>query len=101
MMDRPCNRCGECCLQFGAGIVADPEDVVRWINERRWDILEHLDPIHELDSEVDVTPTETGRCPFLKKDRGEPTYKCRIHDSKPRMCRNYEPWVEGAVCKEI
>jgi Fe-S-cluster containining protein len=102
-MIRPCNRCGECCLKYGSSIVADSEDIVRWTNEKRWDILEHVDLLNWREGQQgDIYPTETtSRCPFLRKDNGKPTYKCRIHDTKPKMCRDYEPWIEGAVCKEI
>jgi len=33
------------------------------------------------------------KCPFLRKVRNKPQYTCRIHDTKPEICRDF-PFLE-------
>lgn len=69
------------------------EDVERWINESRNDILEKLkfagdekQPIIEAWFNP-KTRREYIYCPFLKKKGSD--WSCSIHKTKPKMCRDY------------
>lgn len=81
-------------------------DVRRWIRERRWDILKWaavLGP--EDDPFADLWIADDGeerlRCPFVRKDRGKPTYTCSIYDTRPQVCRDYVPCAEGSICEAV
>jgi Fe-S-cluster containining protein len=41
------------------------------------------------DAWVKPDGSECTRCPFVRKDAGAVTYKCRIYDTRPRVCRDY------------
>ena len=105
-----CKQCGKCCEMCAAGIYATVEDQRRWIREGRTDILCYFHSLQgdvewceELTNPDDVTTfadmlTPGGFpykvCPFRKKIR-EGKYKCRIHETKPEVCRDFTPWVDG------
>jgi Fe-S-cluster containining protein len=88
-------------------LVASGEDVKRWMREWRWDILQWVeviggedDPFGDLwvDEERQI---EAVRCPFVRKDRNRNTYHCRIYETRPQVCRNYEPWAPGSICEDV
>jgi Fe-S-cluster containining protein len=83
-----CTRCGKCCLNesYMGNLTASPEDVDRWHRQGRADIL-RFESLGDL--WVDDEDRERTRCPFLRKDRCQSTYKCRIYDTRPADCRNY------------
>ncbi len=92
-MSKPCSRCGKCCTNphFQGGLSATVEDYERWVTEGRLDILSWCDPdIHDLWVRSDGH--EASRCPFVRKDRGKPTYTCTIHETRPQVCRDYVPF---------
>jgi Fe-S-cluster containining protein len=73
---------------------ADTEDVDRWEREGRFDILEWVDlslrDLGMMDLWLDpTTGDEATRCPWLRKVPRQDRYVCRIHDTKPRHCREY------------
>jgi Fe-S-cluster containining protein len=35
-------------------------------------------------------------CPFRRKVK-EGKYVCRIHETKPELCKDFTPWVDGWV----
>jgi Fe-S-cluster containining protein len=84
--------------------MADQEDYDRWVEEGRWDILRWCDPV-TLDLWVDGSRNdyEASRCPFVRKDRNRPTYRCMIHDTRPQVCRNYVPFSgkENDICEDV
>ncbi|MBT3191247.1 MAG: hypothetical protein HN341_01700 [Verrucomicrobia bacterium] len=91
-----CKQCGHCCLELEAfSTCASENDILRWDEEGRFDILEWVDPVDFGDHcEFDIwinprTGDDVSRCPWLRKARGEDRYTCRIHDLKPDLCRNY------------
>ncbi len=95
-----CRRCGECCLTVGRAIHASPEDIERWIEENREDILKHLKIRKEgssliTDGTLEIGDT-VGRCIFLRK--AEKGYQCTIHETKPEVCEEY-PMNVGGICK--
>jgi Fe-S-cluster containining protein len=105
-----CDQCGSCCRASSATVWASSGDVVRWLRERRQDIIRHfamqlpdgsrlnalaviLDApnTHErvfMRSPVTGEPYE--RCPFLEQDGSKS--RCGIHATKPERCRGYRPW---------
>lgn len=107
-----CQRCGECCIRLGWSITTDKNDLTRWIRQNRQDILKHIkidltdgqqirgDELKE-DQVVDVSFVDLWnspggrkllRCPFLRKERKKPQYKCLINETKPSECRKWKPW---------
>jgi Fe-S-cluster containining protein len=78
---------------------ASTKDLERWKREGREDILREYERIRWAgDQLVSIT---TGRhiheCPFLQ--RGDPYATCTIYDSRPGVCRNYEPG-SSELCAE-
>ena len=95
-----CTRCGKCCLDehYMLTLSATDEDVARWEDEGHEDILQYVDTIkpgvHDLwikDGE------ELARCPFVRKDKGKPTYRCTIYETRPEACRKYPVSVAQMV----
>ena len=88
-----CTKCGNCCLEWGAYFVIIPEeDIQRWENEGRKDILQYLQFLEGGNASGWVNPQtkdQLSRCPFLCKiDKS--SYLCTIHDTKPKRCK--EPY---------
>jgi len=96
-----CLRCGVCCNDE-KGVYK--EDIERWIMDLRFDILEHIDcfdkgwcvnhinlePCEDCDSAIkEIVSIYNGKCPFVRKVRNKPYYKCRIHDTKPEECSGW------------
>jgi uncharacterized protein len=119
LMKRECTRCGKCCTneRYMSTLWATEEDVKRWIAQRRWDILAWVHifwrgnqyPETYFESEPTsadlwispITGNEHSRCPFVRKDPNRPTYRCMIYDTRPQVCRDYEPWTPGTICEEV
>ena len=108
---KPCSRCGKCCTNpdYMLTLWARGEDVKRWLAERRWDILQWAHVFYNRNGEPTsadlwISPTtgiEHSRCPFVRKDPNRPTYRCTIYDTRPQVCRNYEPWAPGTICEDV
>ena len=92
-----CVQCGNCCLNLNDAFctTADPEDLIRWEKEGRWDILEWVSFLLEDDrtlADLWISPKtgeEVTRCPWLRKLPKKNKYKCRIHETKPAHCKKY------------
>ncbi|HOE23550.1 MAG TPA: YkgJ family cysteine cluster protein [Smithellaceae bacterium] len=87
-----CLRCGRCCLaDFTA--YATEEDIRRWKAEGRDDILEVLERGQAFWEGDRLMSRESGTplagCRFFAFD-GE-RYFCAIHETRPAVCRLYEP----------
>lgn len=95
---KPCNGCGKCCLKYGKGSglgCASENDLARLRD--RPDIVSWIYPF-PLDLWVSpATGEETTKCPWLKKLSNRESYKCRIHDVRPDVCRNYPVNIEQMV----
>jgi Fe-S-cluster containining protein len=91
-MTIPCIRCGQCCLNSFLTYVHE-EDLQRWKNEKRDDILRFIDSEHafwagdRLISNIDGH-TING-CSFLVRYYDFCT--CLIYDTRPAVCRKFEP----------
>ena len=83
-----CIQCGHCCLELDAySTTAHKEDILRWQKEGRGDILEYV-----VGGDLWISPRtdrDVNRCPWLRKLPNENRYICRIHDTKPKLCREY------------
>jgi len=108
-----CLQCGHCCLDLYDAFctTVNIEDINRWKDEDRWDILRWIN-IFEFDGEEGFgdlwispnTGEEVNRCPWLRKLPLKDTYKCRIHEIKPSHCRNYPKSKKHALttgCKDF
>lgn len=104
-----CIRCGRCCGWDGRHVYS--EDIIKWIKQRRYDILSHVICPEQSRNKVmscgnhllyfdqrkpcqkchggDIIPSNGGKCPFIAKVRNRPYYRCTIQDSKPRECSEY------------
>lgn len=108
MPDRPCNQCGKCCTNPGymGNLTATGADVKRWMKEEREDILKFVAILGSLDNPyADLWVTADGdekeRCPFVRKDKNKPTYRCTIYETRPEICRQYKPWSAHSICVEL
>ncbi len=96
-----CRRCGRCCLaDFNAYIKS--EDIDRWKEEQRNDILAVLEQEHGVWMGDHLVSSVTGRnlggCPFFAFDGR--TYSCSIYETRPATCRRYEPG-SSEICPEF
>ncbi|KUG15247.1 hypothetical protein ASZ90_015102 [hydrocarbon metagenome] len=109
--EQDCLQCGRCCERWGWGQKGIVEDIIPWIIQNRQDILQHvsvwftdgqrvsgsaltrddLARIARIRYWQDPDGKELRRCPFFwRSDDGRSW--CRIHDLKPRVCREFTPW---------
>ncbi len=91
-----CRQCGHCCQSLDYHHEVTAEDVTRWQALGRTDILEWVGVFKGEDQrtvyQIWVTPGTrrlADTCPFLKKDLFAKRWFCRIHDAKPKICRQY------------
>jgi Fe-S-cluster containining protein len=52
---------------------------------------------------IDERGVERQRCPFVRKVKGQPRYLCTIYETRPQVCRDYEPWSgrKNDVCEVV
>jgi len=91
-----CQQCGRCCLKHGNCLSATDEDIELWERTGRSDILEWVDAGGDLWINQS-THKEAARCPWLRKLPGKNQYLCRIHETKPEICRNYPVMKKQAL----
>ncbi len=99
-----CSRCGKCCTA-PVVLITKPSDYRRWVRQGRDDILKYasVPPLKGYgDLWIDIKGSEdSAYCPFIKKT-GEDTYICTIHDTKPKVCREFRcEWAYGAGKKGV
>lgn len=99
-----CRQCGACCQRLGHRIDCGPEDVSRWEALGRGDVLEWVKVRRTGDGDVSVsawihpgTSRYAERCPWLEKAAVSGRRRCRIHDVKPAVCRDYPGSRKHAV----
>jgi Fe-S-cluster containining protein len=105
----PCTNCGKCCTNtnFMGSLQATGTDVKRWRCEGRDDILRFASVIGPPDNPyADLwcdaeTGIERPRCPFVRKVRGQNRYLCTVYETRPQVCRDYEPWAPGSICEIV
>lgn len=86
-----CKQCGHCCLNLGAyQACASVEDIARWEENGRDDILEWVNEVGPGIYDIWISPRtgdDVNRCPWLRKLPRENKYICRIQAMKPEICR--------------
>lgn len=96
MEDFSCRQCGRCCQNLDYQSEITGEDVAYWEQTGRKDILKWVgvfkNNAQEIVYRIWIRPgtrafAET--CPFLQKNPEDHLWTCRIHDVKPRICREY------------
>lgn len=91
----PCRMCGACCGPFFA-LYVEEDDERRWERDGRKDLLDRLSYERERVRWDRAAPynCETGetfsRCVFTVV-ASDGRVICGIHDTKPRICRDYPP----------
>jgi len=99
-----CIQCGHCCGNIGYPKEAEDSDVARWQKADREDILRWVG-LKRPEGEsyvyrIWITP-ETNQpapvCPWLEKQPGTHRYRCRIHEVKPEICRQYPGSLKHAL----
>jgi Fe-S-cluster containining protein len=104
MEDFNCRQCGECCRSLDYHNAVTVHDVAYWEEIGRQDVLDWVGTFRKNDQEpvyrIWIKPgtrefAET--CPFLEKIPHENHWTCRIHDVKPRICREYPVSRKHAV----
>jgi len=111
-----CRRCGRCCRESWEIVVDFEKDILRWLRERRFDILKHvvLSPKFILRPEryahVPQWIIDSGhllfgklehRCPFLVEENEDGIAACAIHDVRPQVCRRFPYDMEGEVRMDV
>lgn len=91
-----CRQCGRCCRFLDYQNEVTAEDVALWRKWGRNDILKWVCEIrNDRQPEkyqawvIPGTNKQTETCPFLEKTSDTKQWKCRIHDAKPAICRQY------------
>jgi Fe-S-cluster containining protein len=93
---RACHQCGLCCELFGGNLRACRSDLDRWRSEERSDLLERVGNLRWIWRDPATGELEA-RCPFFgREDSGAAV--CRIHATKPQMCRDYPTLAHGRQC---
>mgnify|MGYP003633574301 FL=1 len=95
-----CTGCGKCCTYgpYMKTMSADEEDLQRWEDEGRQDILDTADIFfwggrEDRTADLWMDP-KTGEerdsdiCPWVKKV-GKDNWHCTIHELRPNVCRSY------------
>jgi len=106
-----CLQCGKCCERWGWGQKGVISDLLPWLESDRKDILQHvsvrlsdgrwisgstlsrndLPEVNRIRYWQDPDGRNIRECPFfMRSDDGKA--RCRIHDVKPRVCREFTPW---------
>jgi Fe-S-cluster containining protein len=111
-----CRRCGACCKQSWDIPVNFQKDVLRWIEEKRFDILKHvvlnpkfiLSPAHFnnepqwiIDCGHVLFGDEHNKCPFLAEADLEGPAKCRIKETWPEVCRRFPFHKNGEIRTDV
>jgi Fe-S-cluster containining protein len=91
-----CACCGRCCEFFGGHLHVTPRDLERWRRQGREDLLSRVNRLGWIWVDPQTKRRED-RCPFIERS---PDNKglCRIHDTKPDMCRAYPTIAHGRRC---
>ena len=91
-----CRQCGGCCKLLDYHDALTTTDVEQWKQMGRQDILARGGVSRKADGKktyrIWVEPGSTKlaeRCPFLNHLTAENRWICRIHNVKPRICREY------------
>lgn len=107
MASSQCIGCGNCCRERAIDITFS--DILRWKNEKRWDILKEVFYIDNypikgqgnfyFEKSIKKKEDMQRYCPFLTDEN-----KCSIHNTKPSVCKDapfgYTEFKECPVFKK-
>ncbi|HOO70713.1 MAG TPA: YkgJ family cysteine cluster protein [Spirochaetota bacterium] len=88
---KECTRCGSCC-NADMTTFAEENDIRRWKDEGRGDILDALSGCEKVwagDRIVLSSGKKLGSCPFLRRESG--MSRCLIYETRPAVCRRFMP----------
>jgi len=91
-----CRGCGICCDLYGHRLRATREDLERWNREGRADLLARVGEDQRIWCDP-LTGEPLPDCPFLERT-GPEEARCRIHETKPEVCRRYPTPAHGGRC---
>lgn len=91
-----CACCGRCCELFGGHLNATVQDLERWRNEGRNDLLLRVNRLGWIWVDP-ITKQMIDPCPFIER-ASDNRALCRINDTKPDMCRAYPTLAHGRRC---
>ncbi len=89
--DITCRRCGACC-HVDMIAYSSPEDIQRWEEEGRQDIIARIrdnDAIWSGDRIMNSSGTVMTSCVYLNWDGS--SFFCEIYETRPLVCRNFIP----------
>ena len=91
-----CLQCGRCCESFGGHLTASPQDLARWRDHGRNDLLSRTNRLGWIWVDPE-TKQLISPCPHI--DRSDPErVRCKIYDDRPDMCRAYPTLAHGKRC---
>jgi Fe-S-cluster containining protein len=94
--EKVCICCGKCCEYFGGHLHASAEDLKRWREQGRDDLLSRVNRLGWIWVDP-VTKQMVDPCPFLERIAPDRQI-CRINDTKPDICRAYPTLAHGHRC---
>ena len=89
-----CTQCGWCCVDLLNTFDASLEDIDRWKNEARYDILRYVGTDGILFMGPETSKFVPVFCPFISFDSEKRIATCQIHYTKPDVCIDYSCWNE-------
>lgn len=88
-----CKRCGSCCYVDLTAYICE-EDLIRWRNEKRYDILKKINEEKIVWAGDKLVPIDgknkSKRCSFLVEQKDN-YFSCSIYETRPIVCQNFEP----------
>jgi|GEM_PF-5674829 hypothetical protein len=88
-----CLRCGLCCKNYEDIEITSREQVQKWKEEGKTEVLNHLDVMIDEPSffHAEIYSTTWTGCPMCRKVRGKPYFICRIQSAKAHIpvCKAY------------
>jgi len=95
-VEKTCLQCGQCCEAFGGHLHASPQDLIRWRERGRDDLLARTNRLGWIWVDPD-TKQLVDPCPHI--DRNDPEhFRCAIYPDRPDMCRAYPTLAHGKRC---
>jgi Fe-S-cluster containining protein len=91
-----CLGCGKCCENFGGHLHASAQDLIRWREQGRDDLLSRVNRLGWIWVDPQ-TKQLIDPCPFLERIAPDRQI-CSINDTKPDICRAYPTLAHGHRC---
>jgi len=91
-----CLCCGKCCRYFGGHLHTSAQDLERWKQQGRVDLLSRVNRLGWIWVDPE-TKQLLDPCPFLEQT-DQRCWICSINDTKPDICRDYPTLAHGHHC---